>query len=209
MFEREIKDVQFIKRWGIVRTLFQQNVAEHTFCVAMYANDICVYFGLDERTHLRVLQRALWHDVDEIFTSDIPGPSKRAIVSDRAGMKNTLRNWMRKVFGVEYSVRAGMPEMADTIADLVVKLADNMDAAMQMGIEYQIGNAQIARQLVEANTERAKITAYALMAALAIEEHGRHMFIRKIDQAIAEQCQGSSMGPRVTGEDDKLAPRTS
>lgn len=83
----DIQKAAWVKRWGIVRTLREQNIAEHSFMVAMISEELCrrIGWGFDEKGALHsswgfeVLRWALWHDMAEVFTGDIPTPLKSRI----------------------------------------------------------------------------------------------------------------------------------
>ncbi len=66
-----------VERWGVVRTLRPQSVAEHSFAVAVIALEILdllpVMEGVDRGI---VLEWALAHDAPETFTGDISGRFK-------------------------------------------------------------------------------------------------------------------------------------
>lgn len=66
---------QSVKRWTIVQTVKDQSLAEHTFNVTMIARAICKELRHDDA---EVTKAALAHDLDEIFTGDIPTPFKTA-----------------------------------------------------------------------------------------------------------------------------------
>lgn len=148
--EREIREMAFVPRWSIVRTNRQQYLAEHTFFVAMYANDIGVYLGLDYEEMGVLLQKALWHDMEEIFSGDIPGPCKRA------GMGDQRKTWDRKLIGWLDQIFDRRPERdgsdlyaefppADQKLDAIVKLADMIDECCEMGTELQMGNQTVGK----------------------------------------------------------------
>lgn len=68
-----------VKRWHMVDTTRQQTLAEHTCNVAMLAMAIAstapgMYFG--SGAHVAAI--SLVHDVGEVFTGDVPTPTKRA-----------------------------------------------------------------------------------------------------------------------------------
>lgn len=63
-----------VKRWTIVRTIVNQNVAEHTFNVAMISRKLATILDIDDGP---VIKAALEHDLDEIMTGDMPSPVKR------------------------------------------------------------------------------------------------------------------------------------
>ena len=116
----------WVKRWGIVRTMREQNIAEHSFTVAMISEELCKRVGweFDEggSMHgirgLEVLRWALWHDMAEVFTGDIPTPTKLKLkesdpellqkiedefAPDIAALrKNTNRLWIEIVKVADY-----------------------------------------------------------------------------------------------------------
>lgn len=67
---------QDVKRWMIVRTDRPQNLAEHSFNVAIIAGAIACRMG-KEPAH--IMARALLHDADEVWTGDIPSVTKQAL----------------------------------------------------------------------------------------------------------------------------------
>lgn len=207
MFERDIRDASFVKRWSIVRTIRDQSVAEHSYFVTMYANDICVYLGLSPTITLAALQYSLWHDTrDEIFTGDFPGPNKRAMLSApgaREAWDAKLKSWSNIVFERLSERSGGMlpPEDAATVK-LVVKLADWMDAAMEMATEAQLGNHNTRQHM---NSQMRKAIEACdqlcnwLMETLVIEDDtGINDKLGKlISDAIIQSYNGDSQGPHV------------
>lgn len=141
MFERELRDLSYVPRWGIVRTLRPQSVSEHSYYVTMGANDIASFLGLPTDTQLRILKMALWHDVDELLTGDIPGPHKRKII-DKPKAKHFLSEAMDKIFSFR-GHRDGSPNTADALAISVVKIADMMDAINFLHEEMSMGNGNV------------------------------------------------------------------
>lgn len=83
-------DVQrspYVTRWGIVNVSRPQSVAEHTFGVIAISRDIVTthltgkehIFGGNVPTLAEVTELAFLHDLDEVFTGDIPTPAKRLL----------------------------------------------------------------------------------------------------------------------------------
>lgn len=144
MLERELREMTHVPRWGIVRTIRQQFLSDHTAMVAVYANDLAVYLGLDLEDIGIILQLALWHDFkEEIFSGDITGPCKRA------GMNNEARStWDRALHGMASRVFSSMgtrdgSEWAKPLHHVIVKLADMLDECSEMGIEISMGNRNV------------------------------------------------------------------
>lgn len=221
MLERELVDVLFVKRWSIVRTLMPQSVAEHSFLVAHYANDICTYLGVDKDLHLAVLQYALWHDMDEQFTGDLPGPNKRGLLEAigpdaKSKWDARLKTWTDRVFDNALERSGGKlgPKDAVTLL-LVVKTADWLEAAVRMATEDQMGNRCATRHIVPnrdgARDCAAKLCHHLFEVPIYVDEipHnpglGQQTF-NELDEMIIrcvnDAQHGQSRGPWITGEDD-------
>lgn len=73
-------DSQHVKRWSLVATTAESNVASHSFNVAVIA--IAIYQMLPGATPFgahSISYYAILHDIDEVFTGDIPTPTKTAM----------------------------------------------------------------------------------------------------------------------------------
>lgn len=105
-----------VKRWGIVNTIGTQSVAEHSFNVTMIARAIAAELNMKDEC---IIKYALDHDLDEIFTGDIPTPAKERL--------NIGRSYNGKSYGNLSSEEA-----------MVVKLADMIDG-LYFIIDNQIG----------------------------------------------------------------------
>ena len=77
---REYRMLSFVPRWGVAPRHHQASVAEHSYYVALYSGILCDILDIQGSERLTVIEYALVHDVFETWTSDIPGPAKRAIV---------------------------------------------------------------------------------------------------------------------------------
>ncbi len=198
MFEREIRDASFVTRWGIARTLRQQSIADHQFMVAVYANDICCKLGVDMVLHLDVLQHALWHDTEEeIFSGDMPGPSKRAMVSDKATWAKRLSEWCAQTFGAFHIVRNGMGGslIHQTSVKYIVKAADWLDAACEMATEKQLGNQNVEVHIVR-NTDMCCKAIRDMCQYLGKQEYADELQ-RQVRNAVKQAAHGQSLGPVI------------
>lgn len=71
--------LKHIRRWGLMRNTVPENVAEHTFQVAMIAHALCIirrFLGEDEVSEKDVVLAALYHETAEAITGDLPTPIK-------------------------------------------------------------------------------------------------------------------------------------
>jgi len=147
MFERELRELSFVPRWTIVRRIKEQSVAEHSYYVALYAGQIA---DLVEWPGNRaaLLDMALRHDLDEVFLSDIPGPSKRAIVDELNASRFVDKELSRR-FGKDYHThgKAEGDEWLQITA--IIKVADLLEGVLWMATEQQLGNRSLSKVLEE------------------------------------------------------------
>ena len=72
----EVMLLQQVSRWNLVSMTRTQSVAEHSYNVAMLALDLVRRLGLTTFPEHRVVMAALHHDLNEVYTGDIPSPCK-------------------------------------------------------------------------------------------------------------------------------------
>jgi len=98
----ELHRLQYVKRWGIVNVNNPQNVAAHSWAVAMLAvgiaQTLCNFLemGSDAPSIDRVLRAGMFHDASEVFTGDLATPVKNDEILSRQldGMEG---RWMLAV----------------------------------------------------------------------------------------------------------------
>jgi len=150
MFEREWRDLAWVPRWTIIRTLRQQSVAEHSFFVALYAHDIALLInqtpaGNTCNYDLGRLQRlALIHDAEEAITGDTPGPIKRSLYRDDADeivAKMVQRRFPHDPYTPSNEERA------------IIRTASLLEETLYLAGEVQMGN-RAAEAVFRRSTER-------------------------------------------------------
>ena len=74
-----LKRMRFINRWSLMRNTEIENIQEHSLEVAMVAHNLGAikneYFGGNVDIN-KVAVIAMYHEVSEIFTGDMPTPIK-------------------------------------------------------------------------------------------------------------------------------------
>ncbi len=138
----------FLPRWSILRRIREQSVAEHTFYVCLYSSQLCDLFSHDLQTREWVHRYALYHDVPELATGDIPHPFKYALgraVYER--MTHIENLYMRDTFGPPIAAFLKMIRVshdpAHVLVKNVVKTADLMDWVFYLATEITLGNTGV------------------------------------------------------------------
>lgn len=150
LFSPHLRMMSEVKRWQILRRIREQSIADHSYYVAVYAWQIAkaIEWTGDKEA---LMVWALFHDVRETVTGDIPGPVKRgAKFSDDTDQINRVL-YLRGV--VDHSKHQDLNQSGL----LILKLANLVDEMMYLGVERSLGNALPART-VENCIERVEQT---------------------------------------------------
>jgi 5'-deoxynucleotidase YfbR-like HD superfamily hydrolase len=130
-----------VPRWSIVPRLNKQSVAEHVYFVALYASKLAQMLKLPPEEALATIEYALRHDSEEIWTSDIPSPTKRAIVDKERN--SAFEAQLFKRLGPDYAVRQSATDLQRDI----VKAADFIDWLFWVSLEVAMGNNTMRKQV--------------------------------------------------------------
>ena len=156
--------LRLIERWSLMRNTLRESVAEHSFHVALLTHALCTIardvFGKDVDTP-RAVTLALFHDVTEVITGDIPTPVKHHNPAILASMREIESLAAVRLMGM-------VPEpLRGTYAPLIaheglspadqeafgwVRAADKLDAYLKCVTELAAGNREfaVARRQIEA-----------------------------------------------------------
>ena len=146
--------MKFIKRWGLMHSTYPENIQEHSLRVAMIAHALAVIrnrrFG-GAVSPERAALLALYHDVGEVLTGDMPAPVKyfnpeirgayRAI---ETAANQRLLNMVPEALREEYRPLF-VAATADRDAWDVVKAADKLCAYLKCVEEVAAGNREFSR----------------------------------------------------------------
>lgn len=143
-----LKRMRFINRWSLMRNTETENIQEHSLEVAMVAHNLAAlkneYFGGNLDVN-KVAVIAMYHEVSEIFTGDMPTPIKyfdpklRSLYGEvetlaQEKMLSTLPKRLQAVYK-PYIVDA------ETLTEWpIVKAADTLSAYMKCVNELHAGN---------------------------------------------------------------------
>lgn len=122
-----------VPRWTIARTLKPQNLATHQYFVTVNAMWLYHTLSIPVNPH-SLCVAALFHDCDEIFSGDLPGPAKRMMKCDQTAIKEVTA---QNVWG--YAPCLFHMEKDPRIKD-VIKVADLMDEVQYLLEEERLGN---------------------------------------------------------------------
>lgn len=160
--------LRLIGRWGLMRSTVPENVAEHTYQVAILTHALATIahdvFGRTDVPIDRAITLALFHDATEVITGDIPTPVKHHNPRVHASLRELEHLAAEQLTGLAPSptrdtYRALIaPDETDAEAYRWVKAADKLDAYLKCLTEVAAGNPEfrVARgQLERAVTDLA------------------------------------------------------
>ena len=139
-----------IRRWGLMRNSFDENLQEHSHMTAVLAHALAVirrdvYGEAADPDRAAVL--ALYHDASEILTGDMPTPGKylnRDITGAYKAVERQAEERLLDMLPPE--LRSGYASLlgggeGETLGSLV-KAADKLSAYLKCQEELQMGNRE-------------------------------------------------------------------
>lgn len=144
--------MKLIARWSLMRSTKRENLAEHSYDVAVLAHFLAVlrqeqFSYLPQVSLEKVLLYALYHDAPEVLTGDLPTPVKYysedlrnafSQVEERATEK--LLATLPSPLQVLYKDVFSLGQNPDVYA--FVKAADRLSAYLKCCKELQMGNQE-------------------------------------------------------------------
>ena len=146
--------IKYIHRWGLMKNTRKENLSEHSLEVAMVAHALGVinnkrFDGSINPERLAVL--AMFHDVSEIITGDLPTPVKydnRTITNAYKELEEQARLSLLKMLpdDIAAEYKSILCENEDELLLWkYVKAADTISALIKCTEELIMGNAEYSK----------------------------------------------------------------
>ncbi len=146
--------MKFIRRWGLMRNTRTENIQEHSLQVSMVAHALAVIrnerFG-GQLDPARVALLGVYHDAEEVITSDLPTPIKYFNPQIKEAFDNLKQVAKQRLLDMlpadmEPSYRSlFFEDPAEADAHQLVRAADRICAYLKCIEEAKAGNQEFAR----------------------------------------------------------------
>ncbi|MDD5955241.1 MAG: 5'-deoxynucleotidase [Firmicutes bacterium] len=142
--------MRYITRWGLMRNTFSENLTEHSYMTAVLAHALALIrrqiLKLDGPDPDRCAVAALYHDVSEILTGDLPTPIKYHNTNIMAAYKQVEHVAGNRVLDMlPQELRSCYEQDVledDPAVKPIVKAADKLSAHIKCLEEQKAGNAE-------------------------------------------------------------------
>lgn len=159
--------MKYINRWGLMRNTRSENIAEHSLDTAIITHLLCELrnkrFGGNVDSSKAVMY-AIYHDVPEIITGDLPTPVKYYSPVISEAYKDVEKAAVNKLLeGIPEDLRECYAEIFDSESDVelhrLVKAADKISALIKCIEERKTGNSDFldAERQTLASIKRMKL----------------------------------------------------
>jgi len=159
-FYAYISRLKWIKRWGLMRNAHVENVVEHSWDVAVISHALALiknrYFQGQVDANA-VATAALYHDITEVITGDLPTPIKyhssailEAYKQIESQAEQKLLNLLPEVLIADYRQLIDHSHIPID-QQQIIKAADKISAYLKCQAELNAGNTefQVATQQLE------------------------------------------------------------
>lgn len=160
--------MKYIRRWGLMYSVHPENLSTHSLEAALCAHALAVIgnarFGKKYDAD-RIATKALFHDLPEIFTGDIPTPVKYYSEDTHSSYSAVEDAALEKLFTMlPPELRPSYEELFEYSEDErhLIKAADKICALLKCRDESHFGNPEfceaektLLQSIKEANCEEA------------------------------------------------------
>ena len=157
--------MKYIRRWGLMKSVTEENIAEHSAQVAQIAHALALIrnkkFG-GELDADKICAMALYHETSEVMTGDLPTPIKYynpEIRNSYKDIEHTANERLISMLPEEFrgDYRELIEVDTNSVEHLIIKAADKISAYIKCVEEMQSGNREFA---MAQKTLRKEIEAY-------------------------------------------------
>lgn len=160
--------MRLIRRWGLMRNTYEENIQEHSLQVAWVAHGLAIirntYFGGTVSSD-RVMTLAAFHEAGEVFTGDLATPIKyfnpeikQAYDAIEDYAKQRLRGMLPEELQGTYHPLL-FPQAEERELWKIVKAADKICAYLKCIEELKSGNQEFTKAERAIRTEIDKMEA--------------------------------------------------
>ena len=144
--------MKFIRRWGLMKSVTEENIAEHSAQVAQIAHALALIknkkFG-GELNADRISTMALYHETSEVLTGDLPTPIKYYNSEIKKSYKDIEHTANEKLIAMlpdefrdDYRELIELDSSSDEYK--LIKAADKISAYVKCVEELRSGNREFA-----------------------------------------------------------------
>ncbi len=152
-FYAYLSRLRWIKRWGLMRNAEPENVMEHSWEVAVIAHALALirnqyFMGTVDAN--AIATAALYHDVSEVLTGDLPTPIKYFSTSLTTAYRQIeaiacteLINTLPEALQASYQVLLSDEQQPESHHQ-IIKAADTLSAYLKCLSELRAGNLEFS-----------------------------------------------------------------
>ncbi len=181
-FYAYLSRIRWIKRWGLKRNAHDENVMEHSWEVSVIAHTLALiknrYYGGTVDANA-IATAALYHDITEVITGDLPTPIKYHSSAINAAYKQIEKQAELELLALlPLELRADFESLIhhDKLPEehiKIIKAADKISAYLKCQAELKAGNKEF------------EIAAEQISLAIGESDQPEVMFFM---QAFAPSC---------------------
>lgn len=142
-----LQRMSFMKRFNNEVHLHEENVAEHSFYVSVFAMMLCDEFAVSSNMRRVIIEKAIVHDIHEVVISDVPHNVKMIDESILRFYTNYESKYNAYHFASLVQLYDQLTLHDRQVCDEVVTLADVLSVVQYSQLEVSLGNKKFEKIL--------------------------------------------------------------